>query len=213
MLPCWCKHASPTRLTHQRQFQSTLFIDHIHARARPYQIPVRGSAIATQHPERQGTAILPLPLRTSLPRKPSLNLLRARMGKSQSKPIPFSPSTTSCTQSRPELVEISPPATRRELRTLSMLVDPMELAQSVDGGQRTTGSSSQEALVGATLPFNASDHPEPATMFDFERPLCLRERRERVTARLEALQMKKHPECKCDLGCGCFNVLRRFFGL
>ena len=145
-----------------------------------------------------------------------------KMGSNSSKPadevrskiislkVPPNPTPTTDDES-----DITRPAPRRQLRTLSMLIDPIQLAEVVNGdskeGRPETSNGSRPATV-----ISPDDYLRPATMFDFERPLSIRERQERVRARIAALQaapQQRFRDCRRRrrflnamrrvLGCGC----------
>ena len=115
--------------------------------------------------------------------------------------------------------DITRPAPRRQLRTLSMLIDPIQLATSDNND--VCKETPPDLVIGPEfgVPISPEDYLKPATMFDFERPLSIRERQERVRARIAALQaapQQRFRDCRRRrrflnamrrvLGCGVGNV-------
>jgi hypothetical protein len=111
--------------------------------------------------------------------------------------------------------DITRPAPRRQLRTLSMLIDPIQFADAGNDACKEARPETADGGRPATV-IAPEDLLKPATMFDFERPLSIRERQERVRARIAALQaapQQRFRDCRRRkrllkamrrvLGCGC----------
>ena len=107
---------------------------------------------------------------------------------------------------------ISRPASRRPLRSLSMLIDPLDVARA-NRPSRERSVSGVTLLASPCSTMTPDDILKPVTMFDFDRPLSIRERQERVRARLAALQAQSSQQTctRARRGCGLLEMLRRTF--